>query len=122
MSLFARFSGWLVRLRRGHLQVHVYKHSYIHHLKRIWNSVEQPPTIHESPQNAELRSPVSEQHVFLKIFSDLDWKIAFTSAFSKAIAVADRSMQGRVLIALAELSSDPATPRGDTVKPLIGDK
>jgi mRNA interferase RelE/StbE len=52
----------------------------------------------------------------------LDWKVAFTADFSKAISSADRSMQGRILLAIAELSSDPITRRGDTVKPLVGDK
>lgn len=125
MSLLARFSGWLVRRRRGRLQVYADEQSYLIRLKCIWDSVEQPPTIHESPQNAELHPSESEDvwhRKIVTIAANLDWKIAFTSAFSKAISVADRSMQGRVLIALSELSSDPATPRGDTVKPLIGDK
>jgi len=53
--------------------------------------------------------------------SPLDWTIAFTPSFRKAVAGADKKLQGRILEALAALSEEPLTLRGDTVKPLEGE-
>jgi mRNA-degrading endonuclease RelE of RelBE toxin-antitoxin system len=49
------------------------------------------------------------------------WYIGFSKAFKKAVVGIDRKLQGRILEALADIESDPTTPRGDTVKPLNGD-
>jgi addiction module RelE/StbE family toxin len=50
-----------------------------------------------------------------------EWVMAFTPTFKKSIATADRKLQGRILSAVSELSSDPLVPHGDTIKPLTGD-
>ena len=46
------------------------------------------------------------------------WLIAMSHEFIKAIDSIDRKLQGRILEALADISKDPITVRGDTVKPL----
>jgi addiction module RelE/StbE family toxin len=49
------------------------------------------------------------------------WLIAFTPSFQKSISKIDKTLQGRVLIAISELSEEPVAVAGDTVKPLSGD-
>ena len=46
------------------------------------------------------------------------WVIAMSHEFIKAIDRIDRKLQGRILEALADMTKDPITVRGDTVKPL----
>jgi mRNA interferase RelE/StbE len=46
------------------------------------------------------------------------WLIAMSNDFVKAIECIDRKLQGRILEALAEISKDPITVKGDTMKPL----
>jgi mRNA-degrading endonuclease RelE of RelBE toxin-antitoxin system len=46
------------------------------------------------------------------------WLIAMSHEFIKAIDSIDRKLQGRILEALADISRDPLTVKGDTVKPL----
>ena len=50
-----------------------------------------------------------------------EFKLAATSEFRKAVASVDKNMKGRVLEALMQITTSPTTPRGDTVKPLLGD-
>ncbi len=71
-------------------------------------------------------SHVDVEDVYRPMFSragpsPLDWTIAFTPSFRKAVAGVDKKLQGRVLEALAALSEQPLTLRGDTVKPLEGE-
>src|SRR5579862_1075283 len=40
----------------------------------------------------------------------------------RSITAIDRKLQGRILEAINDISEDPVTPRGDTVKPLTGEK
>ena len=49
------------------------------------------------------------------------WAIAFTPTFQKSIADIDKKLQGRILMAISELSEKPITLMGDTKKPLIGE-
>jgi addiction module RelE/StbE family toxin len=44
-----------------------------------------------------------------------------TSGFSKDINKIDRKLQGRILEALNEITQNPVSLRGDTVKPLSGE-
>ena len=46
------------------------------------------------------------------------WLIAMSNDFMKAIQNIDRKLQGRILEALAEISKNPTTVMGDTIKPL----
>jgi mRNA interferase RelE/StbE len=109
MSLFTRFRAWIIRRQRTPLAICDSKYAYQHHLECIWTPEK---SISYAPPATSSYAPPPR----------LDWKTAFTEAFSKAISGVDRTMQGRILVAIAELSSDPATRRGDTVKPLVGDK
>jgi len=49
------------------------------------------------------------------------WSIAFTPSFRKAISAIDRKLQGRVLLAITDLSEKPTIIHGDTRKPLAGE-
>ena len=49
------------------------------------------------------------------------WVISFTPKFQKSVLGIDRKLQGRVLLAISEISEDPLTPHGDTLKPMTGD-
>ena len=49
------------------------------------------------------------------------WYIGMSSNFSKAISKIDRKLQGRILEALTDITENPTTIRGDTVKPLSGE-
>ena len=42
-------------------------------------------------------------------------------AFRKQIEPVDKKLQGRILLAITELTAQPNVLRGDTVKPLQGD-
>ncbi len=48
------------------------------------------------------------------------WQIGMSSDFSKDVSKIDRKLQGRILEALIEITEDPVSPRGDTIKPLSG--
>ena len=50
------------------------------------------------------------------------WLIGMTKQFMKDIQQIDRKLQGRVLEAITDLCRSPTTPRGDTVKPLTGER
>jgi mRNA-degrading endonuclease RelE of RelBE toxin-antitoxin system len=50
-----------------------------------------------------------------------NWLVAMTGAFLKDIRNMDRKLQGRVLQAISELCVNPASVRGDTIKPLSQD-
>ena len=49
------------------------------------------------------------------------WFIGMSSSFSKDINKIDRKLQGRILEALNEITQNPVSLRGDTVKPLSGE-
>jgi mRNA-degrading endonuclease RelE of RelBE toxin-antitoxin system len=49
------------------------------------------------------------------------WLLGMSMEFRKAIRGIDRKLQGRILEAIDDISAQPITPRGDTVKRLTGD-
>jgi mRNA-degrading endonuclease RelE of RelBE toxin-antitoxin system len=49
------------------------------------------------------------------------WYVGMSKEFAKQISGIDRKLQGRILEALTNLTSNPVQTRGDTVKPLTGD-
>ncbi len=50
-----------------------------------------------------------------------NWYIGMSNEFIKTIQGIDRKLQGRILEAISHISSEPTTPKGDTVKPLTSD-
>jgi len=50
-----------------------------------------------------------------------NWYIGMSNEFIRAIQGIDRKLQGRILEAISHISSEPTTPKGDTVKPLTSD-
>ena len=114
----------LLKMRRPEpLTVCDYEFEYRARLKELWAPL--PTAATSTPQSIEegsrQRSSEPQGHFSRGRAEPLDWRIAFTAAFQKAISGVDRSMQGRILLALSELSANPSTPRGDTVRPLVGE-
>ena len=52
----------------------------------------------------------------------IDWGFGLADAFNKHVQKLDAKLRGRILIDLIDIAKDPMTPRGDTIKPLEGDK
>jgi mRNA-degrading endonuclease RelE of RelBE toxin-antitoxin system len=50
------------------------------------------------------------------------WLLGFSPEFNSQINQLDRKMQGRVLEAISEITKAPMTAKGDTIKPLTGEK
>jgi mRNA-degrading endonuclease RelE of RelBE toxin-antitoxin system len=51
-----------------------------------------------------------------------DWLSGFSDAFNKHVQKLDAKLRGRILTYIMEVIKTPVTPRGDTIKPLEGDK
>jgi mRNA-degrading endonuclease RelE of RelBE toxin-antitoxin system len=66
--------------------------------------------------------PQKPSDLALRESAALFWLLGMTKDFRKSIKAIDRKLQGRILGAISEISEDPVTPRGDTVKPLSGDR
>jgi addiction module RelE/StbE family toxin len=50
-----------------------------------------------------------------------EWLIGMTPEFKRSIKGVDKTLQGRLLEAIAKLSEEPLRVVGDTIKPLDGD-
>jgi mRNA interferase RelE/StbE len=50
------------------------------------------------------------------------YTFSLTPGFEKALQSVDKKMKGRILEAIASLTSEPTTLKGDTVKPLTRDR
>jgi mRNA-degrading endonuclease RelE of RelBE toxin-antitoxin system len=94
-------------------------------LRDIWEP--EPGVLHlrlERVRKSELKSSdelAAEINFAENPAKEEDWSIAFTPTFSKSVAQIDRKLQGRVLLALSELTRAPTQMKGDTVKPLVGE-
>ena len=124
---------------KGLYEVFRADYAYISELEKLWN----PPQAAESAaqyrainepsfsEPAQHRSITADSRPFISADDDVlydlgtpreaPWAIAFTNTFRKSIALADKNLQGRILVALADLSKAPTVSHGDTVKPLSGD-
>lgn len=131
MSFWHVLREWSTDRRRGPLTICRTQSDYRDHLTSLWEAqflfawAKDDTTVGStSAEQPEPPAPFSvwRNRATRKESPPLEWSLAFTPLFSKAIALAERTMQGRVLIALAELSNEPTTPRGDTVKPLSGNQ
>jgi addiction module RelE/StbE family toxin len=56
----------------------------------------------------------------LEIAADkkINWLIGLSSEFKKSVKKVDKKLKGRILDAIETLSTDPVSPKGDTIKPL----
>lgn len=52
----------------------------------------------------------------------VDWGFGLSDAFNKHVQKLDAKLRGRILTCIIDISKSPVTPRGDTIKPLEGDK
>jgi mRNA-degrading endonuclease RelE of RelBE toxin-antitoxin system len=57
-----------------------------------------------------------------QVLDQSGWYLGMGPEFVRSVPKADRKLLGRVLVAMTEISLDPMELRGDTVKPLEGDK
>jgi mRNA-degrading endonuclease RelE of RelBE toxin-antitoxin system len=82
-----------------------------------------PAPISRAP--SELRPapspPLLSKAIRFRGCSTREWLIGMSKEFLKAVTNIDRKLQGRILEAIAELSTDPVTVRGDTIRPLSHD-
>jgi mRNA-degrading endonuclease RelE of RelBE toxin-antitoxin system len=109
----------LAEAAKGDFDSFAYEYDFIAALETIWSPPSEPV-----PQTSESRSLESLDDIVsfsLDLPDPTPWSIAFTPTFRKSVGSVDKKLQGRVLVALSELSEAPLKPHGDTVKPLVGD-
>lgn len=104
----------LIESSLAQFDVYRYVHAFRFELEEIW-----------APQEVFYQKPLPEQaeDTDRPLFSrrgppPTEWAIAFTPAFRKSIAGIDKKLQGRILAAITDLSEEPASAHGDTIKPL----
>lgn len=51
-----------------------------------------------------------------------NWGFGLSDAFNKHVQKLDAKLRGRILSCIIDITKDPMTPKGDTIKPLEGDK
>ncbi len=51
-----------------------------------------------------------------------EWLVAMSEEFIRAIRKIDRKLQGRILEAISSICREPLTAKGNTVKPLTGER
>ena len=104
---------------------HWHTFSYVAELNRLWSSNPAQPRVHNNIESEETTEASGEANLGIKCRIETpppnEWAIAFSPSFLKRIATIDRTLQGRILLALGDLTDDPLQARGDTVKPLTGD-
>ncbi|WP_049638437.1 type II toxin-antitoxin system RelE/ParE family toxin [Methylophilus sp. TWE2] len=103
--------------RAGELEEFKYKNQFLNALLDIWS-----PAPEQIPEEAEIPAE-NDRPLFSRRAPDpTAWAIAFTPTFLKSIANIDKKLQGRILLAITELSEDPIALVGDTKKPLVGEQ
>jgi len=95
-------------------------------LFEIWPQEDKSDQIGESgleapaDSNAPLFSRGSQEKQTGEPLGLPTWTIAFTPTFQRSIMNIDKTLQGRILLALIEISREPVSIVGDTKKPLTG--
>jgi len=51
-----------------------------------------------------------------------NWGFGLSDAFNKHVQRLDAKLRGRILTSIIDITKDPMTPKGDTIKPLEGDR
>ncbi len=108
-------SNALAQADRGEFEVYSSEVEYRAALREIW----EPPPEYDAVISFSLENEVR--------FSrsrpvPLGWAVAFTATFRRSVEDMDKKMQGRILSAISELSEAPTAVRGDTLKPLTGER
>ena len=74
-------------------------------LEALWSSgSSEPLVLHERPAHYPTTTS--------------GWTLGLSADFVKSVQNVDRKLQGRILQAITQISTEPTTPKGDTVKPL----
>jgi mRNA-degrading endonuclease RelE of RelBE toxin-antitoxin system len=100
----------LAEIGTGHVY-HTWLEWALGYLDDIWYP--KPPSLYST-----CPSPDEEEPKQAPAKRPPPWYIGMSSGFRKAISDIDRKLQGRILEALTEISENPTTIRGDTIKPL----
>lgn len=101
----------------GRLEVFEYEGALRWYLDALWN----PDELGSIAGNQDRDVDASDARFSIAEPERSEWTLAFTPAFRKSIAAVDKVLQGRILGAVSELSSEPLKAHGDTVKPLTGE-
>ncbi len=101
--------------------------SNFNHPRHFLRSLEESWNLELKIQQKKTEERKSSESEFSRIQFEVrevppDWFIGITSNFSKCIKKTDKKIQGRILVAMARITSDPITPSGNTIKPLSGEK
>jgi mRNA-degrading endonuclease RelE of RelBE toxin-antitoxin system len=123
-SLLERISAGIAEADAGNIS-HWTVRSLVNDLDDLWHP--QPPEMYLYRRASKAAAPCTAPD-----FYDYEpkppppkrpppWYIGMSSNFSKDISKIDRKLQGRILEALNELTQNPISLRGDTVKPLTGE-
>ena len=105
----------------GRFQVFTLDYEFEASLKALWRTEASDKSIGPAPEEAAYSGLEPEVLFSIAEPALLSWSVAFTPAFRKSVADVDKKLQGRVLVAIAELSEEPDKVHGDTVKPLVGE-
>ncbi len=101
-----------------------YEYKYKAYLDSLWNkdqSADESEFIEDEPTTETTSGADDGIRLSRRAPDPLDWCLAFTVSFTRAISSIDRSLQGRVLLALAEISANPDQQKGDTIKALTAE-
>lgn len=100
----------------GQFKIYRYAHSFRFELEKIW-APQEVFTLYQEP--LQKQEPDKGRPLFSRSEPPpTEWAIAFTPTFRKSISGIDKKLQGRILAAITDLSKTPASPHGDTIKPL----
>ncbi len=96
--------------------------AYVGHHQRYLRELWEPELrIQREKEEAERRASEALGSVIRFSLASPEWYVGMTSDFTKAVSKIDRKLQGRILDAIAQITSAPVTPVGNTVKPLADD-
>ena len=107
----------IIEARAGKLEVFEYAYQFQDALFALWIPEPEPELELKEESPSEYKGPLFSRSGP----EPSTWSIAFTPTFQKSITNIDKKLQGRILLALSELSEFPVSLLGDTKKPLTGE-
>jgi mRNA-degrading endonuclease RelE of RelBE toxin-antitoxin system len=92
-------------------------------LTEIWQFSEDLPHILPLTIPEPDREPAPDEPILhISPKHEQEWLLGMSKEFLNAIKNIDRKIQGRILQAIGYIVGNPLKPKGDTIKPLKGDK
>jgi mRNA-degrading endonuclease RelE of RelBE toxin-antitoxin system len=94
-------------------------------LARIWNlpasQLLRSPTVSPPAKAAPKKAAAKPSKPERGAQRARSWFVGMSDPFIKGMMDMDKKLQGRVLEAITHIITDPVTPKGDTVKPLVAE-